>query len=477
MKFNVIAMLTVCMMAVSCGQEQQASESQQEFTGAPGEVKLMNLNPGHFHAALVQLNDYEQVDPQVYVYAPEGPELDAYLAMIERFNTRDEDPTDWNLDIYTGDDFLEQMLEEKPGNVMVVAGDNSQKIEYITRAVNEGVNVLADKPMIITADNFDQLKTTLEEADEQGLVVNDIMTERHAISTIMQRELSMIPSLFGEIVNGTPEEPAITKESVHYFYKTVAGEPLVRPAWFFDPQQQGHAIVDVSTHLVDLILWEVFPGEAIDYQNPDDEVEFVSGSTWKTPLTLEQFEQITTLDSFPEYLEPYVEYSDAVGPSVDEGLLHTAANGEFNFSVRGVHAKVSVLWDYTNPEGGDTHYSIMRGTLADLVIRQNVEQNFMATLYVVPTDQADMESFESTLNSALESLSDRYPGLTAENSEFGWKVNIPEEFNETHEEHFTRVTENFLDSLVEGSLSEWERTNLLTKYYITTGAYERSTER
>ena len=48
--------------------------------------------------------------------------------------------------------------------------------------------------------------------------------------------------------------------SVHHFSKIVAGAPLKRPQWFFDVRQQGEGIVDVTTHLVDLVQWEAFPG-------------------------------------------------------------------------------------------------------------------------------------------------------------------------------------------------------------------------
>ncbi|TVQ08162.1 MAG: oxidoreductase, partial [Balneolaceae bacterium] len=55
-----------------------------------------------------------------------------------------------------------------------------------------------------------------------------------------------------------------------------------------------------------------------------------------------------------------------------------------------------------------------------------------------------------------------------------WKISIPGEYVETHEEHFTRVTQRYLEALSNGSIPEWERTNLLTKYFITTQAYELS---
>ena len=34
------------------------------------------------------------------------------------------------------------------------------------------------------------------------------------------------------------------------------------------------------------------------------------------------------------------------------------------------------------PGGGDTHYSVMRGTKCDLVIRQGADEKFMPTLYI-----------------------------------------------------------------------------------------------
>lgn len=425
----------------------------------------MTLNPGHFHAGLVQKYDYDQVDQTVHVYAPEAPELESYLALIEQFNTRAEDPTAWTLEVTRGDDYLDRMLEEKPGNVMVVAGNNARKIEYIRRAINEGIHVLADKPMVIDPEDFSVLQEALASADSRGLLVNDIMTERHEITSILQRELAQNEALFGELVQGSQEEPAISKESVHFFYKHVAGQPLVRPSWFFDVDQQGKAIVDVSTHLVDLILWQAFPGEPISYENPNDGVEVLSARTWDTELTPAQFERVTQQEPYPEYLMPDVE---------GDSILHVEANGEFVFRARGVHGRVSVRWGYENPTGGDTHYSIMRGTKANLVIRQDEPQNYQATLYVEPVGEPDPQAFEATLNEALASLSDRYAGLSARPTELGWEIQIPEQYKEGHEEHFTRVTEHYLDHLVEGALPEWERTNLLTKYFITTRAYELS---
>jgi hypothetical protein len=43
---------------------------------------------------------------------------------------------------------------------------------------------------------------------------------------------------------------------------------------------------------------------------------------------------------------------------------------------------------------------------------------------------------------------------------------------EGHEEHFARVTKNFLEYLRKGNMPAWEVPNMLAKYYTTTKALE-----
>jgi hypothetical protein len=49
---------------------QSCSVKKNGFTGDKNEVKIITLDPGHFHAALVQKSMYSQIDSNVYVYAP-----------------------------------------------------------------------------------------------------------------------------------------------------------------------------------------------------------------------------------------------------------------------------------------------------------------------------------------------------------------------------------------------------------------------
>ena len=188
---------------------------------------------------------------------------------------------------------------------------------------------------------------------------------------------------------GTADDPAITKESVHHFFKYVSGNPLIRPAWFFDVRQQGEGIADVTTHLVDLIQWEAFPGMIID----TTDVEMISARRWTTNLSPGQFNLVTGLDTYPEYLNEYIK----------DSLLQVYSNGEMILQIRGVYAKVSVTWNFQAPEGtGDTHYSIMKGTRCDLIIRQGAEENYQPVLYIELADNENPEAFHKELSGKIE---------------------------------------------------------------------------
>ncbi len=459
---SLILIITIVFFSACTGGNKKTSETKKnpiQFTGAKGEVKIMTLDPGHFHAALVQKSMYDQVNPVVYVFAPEGDDLNGHLNRINGFNTRDENPTSWEEKVYTGNDFFEKMIMEKPGNVMVTSGNNAKKTEYILKSIEAGINVLADKPMVISPDNFPMLEKAFTIAEEKGVLLYDIMTERHEITTIIQRELSKIPEVFGELQKGTAEEPAITKESVHHFFKYVSGEALKRPAWFFDVEKQGEGIVDVNTHLVDLIQWEAFPEVILG----KSDVEIVSAKRWTTDLTPEMFSKVTQLQKYPESLNKYLEGD----------ILKVYCNGEINYKLKGVHAKASVIWNFQAPKGaGDTHYSIMRGSKCNIVIKQGEAEGYKPTLYVEAVNNEELETVAGNLDKTInQNLAKKYPGINLVKLENNlWKVDIPAKYKIGHEAHFGQVTEKYLNYLKLGHLPEWEVPNMIVKYYTTTEA-------
>jgi len=426
-------------------------------------VRLMTLDPGHFHAALIQKEMYPGVDPTVHVFAPVGPDLLLHLDRVTAFNRRAERPTGWRLEVHASPDFMERMLREKPGNVVVLSGRNRGKVDRILAAVEAGLNVLADKPWLIAAGDLPKLERTLALAHEKRLVAYDVMTERSEITTILQRELAQDARVAGTIGPGSASEPAVELESVHHILKLVAGAPNLRPAWFFDTQEQGEALADVATHLVDLVPFMLFPEQPLDYRS---DVRVLSARRYSTPLTSEELRRVTGLKQLPAEL----------GGRMKDGRLDYFANGEASFSVRGAHARVKVSWNYEAPAGaGDTHTGIVRGSLSRIEVLQGPEQKWRPELYVVANRPADAPALRAALASRVAALAQVRPGLAVVDEGARLRVVVPERYRVGHEAHFAEVTERFLGYLKDpASLPGWEAANMLAKYRVTTEAVELS---
>jgi len=211
------------------------------------------------------------------------------------------------------------------------------------------------------------------------------------------------------------------------------------------------------THLVDLVFWECFPNEAIDYTR---DIQIDSATHWTTDLSLEQFRTLTKIDSFPPYLRKDI--------SADT-MIKIFSNGEINYAIRGVHAKIKALWKYKSPENtGDLYYAMMRGTKANLIIRQGPEEKYQPALYVEPIPS--LKSID--IAGYFKNIQEKFPGVQLQATKNGWKVIIPDKYKEGHEEHFARVTKNFLQYLNRKNMPAWEVPNMLAKYYVTTGALE-----
>lgn len=463
MKKLFLYLLSV-LFVTSCGSSdhRQQTSKPESSMGKNYQVRLITLDPGHFHAALVQKTMYDQVSPDVHVYAPLGPDYLQHLDRIKSYNSRPVNPTSWNEIVYTGSDYFEKMLAEKAGNVVVISGNNRKKAEYISKSIFAGFNVLADKPMIIRSEDFPSLEASFKTAHEKGVLLYDIMTERYEVTTILQKLLSQNTKIFGVLIKGSKEEPAVTKISVHHFSKIVSGSSVLRPEWYFDVQQQGEGIVDVTTHLVDLIQWECFPEQIL---NPSD-ITMISAKRWPTIISKNEFKGVTGFDDFPLYLNK----------DVKDGKLNIFSNGEMIYQIKGVFAKVSVEWKYQAPPGGgDTHYSVMHGTKCDLIIKQGADEKFLPTLYITNIKGFTLNEFASELKEAVNTMP--YDSLEIEKvNSATLKTNVPEKYRVSHEEHFGQVTSKFLGYLKNGKLPEWEVPGMITKYYTTTKALQLAKE-
>jgi len=352
------------------------------------------------------------------------------------------------------------MLRERPGNVVIMSGRNRPKIDRVAASVDSGLNVLVDKPWIIRSADLPKLERALGEAETKQLVAYDIMTERFEITSILQRELVNDEDLFGELETGSDSAPAITARSVHHLMKEVAGVPLRRPAWFFDIAETGGGLADVGTHVVDLVQWTAFRDQQLDYRT---DIRILGARRWPTVISQADFQRVTGEPEFPGYLAPHVK----------EGKLDYFCNNSVDYTVRGVHVKLNILWNWEAPAGtGDSYEATFRGSKAKVAIRQGQADRYIAELYVVP-EAGKLAEVLAALKKKIETLQSSYPGVAIEESADKLHIAIPSRFRVGHEAHFAQVTNQFFDYLkAPGAMPAWEKSNMLVKYFVTTKGVE-----
>ncbi len=413
------------------------------------------LNPGHFHAALTLRLAHPGLSDDIYVYSEGGQDLQRFLEIVESYNSRAEGPTQWKVHIYEGADCLDRMIQDRKGDIAVLAGKNNTKMQNINALSQAGFSILADKPWVTDYDAMPHLKATL--APERRPAV-DIMTERYEITTVIQKKLMERGEVFGQPLVMADGSPTVYKFSVHHLYKLVNGLPLVRPPWYFDVGVQGEGIIDVSTHLVDMTHWMLFPGQAISYE---DDLELIKARRWPTKVPLDIFQKITGAKSFP----------DAIAGQVQDDVLHYFCNGELVYRVKGVPVHIKLIWDLIEPEGAkDLHQSVIKGTLSDLRIRQLAEKGFMTELMLRP--KTGRERIGQEVEACLAEWQTDYPGLSLSEEGDEFLINIPAPLRTTHEEHFCKVRDAYLENLDNDSFPPETFANILSRYTLLAEARE-----
>ena len=418
-------------------------------------LTLVIVNPGHFHAALTLRERHPLLNDDIHVFAEDGPDVDHFVQLVHAFNERAVNPTRWTLYVYRGADFLEKLLAQRPGQVAIVAGRNSEKMLLIHLLHAQGFHVLGDKPWVIESTQIGLLREVIASAP----LAMDIMTERHEIANRVQRALARMPAIFGEF-RSDDDRPAVAIRSVHHLYKLVNRLPLQRPAWYFDPAEQGEGIMDVTTHLVDLVQW--ITGDATHFDFGRD-VEALAARQWPTVITREMFSRITGLADFPAFL----------GGCVVQGALHHVCNAALTYRLRGVPVEIETLWELEEPPGGsDLHRAVLRGTGCELLVEQGAQTGFQTTLMVRPARSSN--AYARALAACVEGLQQEFPGLALEPAGADFHVLIPAALRTTHEQHFGAVLQTFLGYLADGRWPAQLGAELDTKYTLLARALERS---
>ena len=420
-------------------------------SGCSGSVenRLTVIAPAHFHASLIQKEKLEGVCDTVNVFAPGGEELESYLETVRSFNSRECNPTAWVEKVYSGSDYIDAVPEAGKGEFVILSGNNRDKTEYIAESIKKGYNVLSDKPMAISSQNWRLLEKAYSDAEQKGLVIYDLMTERYETLNILAKALLADKDLFPDGAD------SVDIVDIHHFCKMVLGKPTRRPGWYYDVKQQGEGIADVTTHFIDLIFWELFPEQPIGVAN----IENLTAEHYPTEISPEQYRLSTGLETFPDYLKEYVNIN---------GNLDVYSNGKISFNVNGTYVNIAVRWDFmpSDEKVSDSFCQRILSKKAELDILQDRETGYKRELFIKSSD-------EDAVMSAIKRLSTMYPYVSVTKTDDDrFHVSVPDEYRTGHEEHFSKVARTFISSMNDTGIQEWEKVNTLTKYYITTTAVE-----
>ena len=380
---------------------------------------LLFLDPGHFHAALTVRVPHARAAEQVFVYAREGAELRDFLALIERFNRRAPQPTRWRPVVVTDDDPLGRLVDEKRGDVVILAGKNGGKARTIRRLHESGFHVLADKPWLVEPADLEHVRASLGDWPFAA----EIMTGRHDVAAGLIKRLVGVNAIFGGF---RETAPSIEQDSVHHLEKLVDGAPLRRPWWFFDVRVQGSGLVDIPTHIIDQAQWLVEADAAA--------TALVTARTSSTRVPLEVFRRITGEPSFPRELASLVER---------DGLSYWC-NAELVYRIGRVTARATTRWDLSAPPGGgDSSRNVVRGTRSDIRLEQSAATGHRRRVFVEP--RAETATVVSALRAAVESWRAELPGVAVVPAgPDSYEVTVPSAHDGGHETHFPRVLDAFL---------------------------------
>jgi predicted dehydrogenase len=278
----------------------------------------------------------------------------------------------------------------------------------------------------------------------------EMMTGRHAATSIVAERLVREAEVFGEFDTGG-DEPPIRLESVHHLEKSVNGAPLRRPPWYFDVRIQGDGLADIPTHLVDQAQRFVAAHGAAT----DREAELLAARRWSTPVPRALFARVTGLADFPPELRA----------DVEGDVLAYAGNAELSFRLRGVDVHLTTRWDLTEPAGGgDAHSATVTGTDARLRVEQGPHTGFRRRLVVEP--RGNRSRLGAALQGAMTAWQPEHPGLAAVGTPEGFEIAIPAGPGTGHEGQFPLVLDEFLRTIDRGGWPDERAADTLAKYEL-----------
>lgn len=206
---------------------------------------------------------------------------------------------------------------------------------------------------------------------------------------------------------------------------------------------------------------DAVPDQPIDYKR---DIKILKAAHSPIFLTLPQFERLTGATEWPAFLEG----------TVRNDRLEYDCNSTALYTLRGIHTAISDRWEYESKGAlSDTYLVLYRGTHSTIRVRQSKLENYVAQIDVIPNAGENTVALTAALERRLKQLASSFPNLTLQNNGNALRVSIPAEDRARGGSTFARLVEQFLKYAQDpAAIPNWERPNMLAKYYLTTAAVD-----
>lgn len=134
---------------------------------------------------------------------------------------------------------LDELLYNSGANTLLTADINSRKADIIVNAIDAGLNIIADKPLVTTIDDLNRITDALERNQDVKLYL--MLSERYNPVLVTAKNLIDTGEI-GRVVNIVNMRPHRLK-------------PESRPDWMFDSKQYGGILNDIGVHDIDIAVW------------------------------------------------------------------------------------------------------------------------------------------------------------------------------------------------------------------------------
>ena len=175
-------------LALAPAVDRRAARSTSAEAAAaskPGKkaIRIVTLDPGHFHAALPHRESYPDVDRRVHVYAPLGTTCrshQAHRAVQHRAPTTPP-PGGWRCT--PGPTSSSGSRRRRRATWWSSRAATGARSTTSRPRSAPGYHALVDKPWVLRSEDLPKLKATLDLAEKKGRIAYDMMTERFEITT------------------------------------------------------------------------------------------------------------------------------------------------------------------------------------------------------------------------------------------------------------------------------------------------------